>query len=38
VLIAPGGEIIKRYAGAVDELTLRRDLVEHFGRYFADDE
>jgi thiol-disulfide isomerase/thioredoxin len=38
LLIAPDGEIIKRYAGAIHPLTVRRDIVEYLGRYFADDD
>jgi len=38
LLIAPGGEIIKRYVGAIHSLTVRRDIVEYLGRYFADDD
>lgn len=38
LLVAPGGEVVKRYAGIIDPLTVRRDIVEYLGRYFADDE
>jgi len=38
LLIAPGGEVVKRYAGMIDPLTVRRDIVEYLGRYFADDD
>jgi thiol-disulfide isomerase/thioredoxin len=37
LLIAPGGEIIARYAGLIDPLTVRRDIVGYLGRYYADD-
>ncbi|TVR45951.1 MAG: redoxin [Puniceicoccaceae bacterium] len=37
LLVAPGGEIIRRYPGLVDALTIRRDIVGHLGRFYADD-
>ncbi len=37
LLIAPGGEILGRYVGVIDPLTVKRDIVEYLGRYFADD-
>ncbi len=37
LLIAPGGEIVARYAGVIDPLTVKRDIVGYLGRYFADD-
>lgn len=37
LLIAPGGEIIGRYAGVIDPLTVKQDIVGYLGRYFADD-
>ncbi|MGF1586747.1 MAG: redoxin domain-containing protein [Bacteroidales bacterium] len=37
LLIAPGGEIIARYAGIIDPLKVRRDIVGYLGRYYADD-
>lgn len=37
LLIAPGGEIVGRYAGIIDPLTVKRDIVGYLGRYFADD-
>lgn len=37
LLIAPGGELISRYAGIIDPLTVKRDIVNYLGRYFADD-
>ena len=37
LLIAPGGEIIARYAGVIDPLTVKREIVTYLGRYFADD-
>ncbi|TVR70042.1 MAG: redoxin [Marinilabiliales bacterium] len=37
LLIAPGGELIARYAGVIDPLTVKRDIVGYLGRYFADD-
>lgn len=37
LLIAPGGEIVARYAGVIDPLTVKRDIVDYLGRYFADD-
>jgi len=38
LLIAPGGEIVARYAGIIDPLTVKKDVVGYLGRYFADDE
>ncbi len=38
LLIAPGGELVARYVGIIDPLTVRRDIVGYLGRYFADDE
>jgi thiol-disulfide isomerase/thioredoxin len=38
LLIAPGGEVIARYGGIIDPLTVKRDVVGYLGRYFADDE
>ncbi len=37
LLIAPGGEILARYAGVINPLTVKRDIVNYLGRYFADD-
>jgi thiol-disulfide isomerase/thioredoxin len=37
LLVAPGGKIIARYAGLIDPLAVRRDIVEYLGRYYADD-
>lgn len=37
LLIAPGGDIIGRYAGVIDPLTVKRDIVGYLGKYFADD-
>lgn len=37
LLVAPGGQVIGRYAGVIDPLTVRRDIVGYLGRYFADD-
>ncbi|MDI6400973.1 redoxin domain-containing protein [Balneolaceae bacterium ANBcel3] len=37
ILVAPGGELVARYVGAIDPLTVRRDIIEYLGRYFADD-
>lgn len=37
LLIAPGGEIVARYAGIIDPLTVKRDIVGYLGRYYADD-
>ncbi len=37
LLIAPGGELIARYAGVINPLTVKRDIVDYLGRYFADD-
>ena len=36
-LIAPGGEILYKVEGMVDLLTLKRKIVGHLGRYYADD-
>ena len=37
LLIAPGGKLVARYAGIIDPLTVKRDIVGYLGRYFADD-
>jgi thiol-disulfide isomerase/thioredoxin len=37
LLIAPGGKVIGRYAGIIDPLTVKRDIVGYLGRYYADD-
>lgn len=37
LLIAPGGQVIGRYAGIIDPLTVKRDIVGYLGRFFADD-
>ena len=37
LLIAPGGKLVARYAGIIDPLTVKRDIVSYLGRYFADD-
>jgi thiol-disulfide isomerase/thioredoxin len=37
LLIAPGGEILGRYVGLIDPLTVKRDIVGFLGRYYADD-
>ena len=34
LLIAPGGEIIRRYAGVINPLTVKQDIVDYLGRYF----
>ena len=36
LLIAPGGKIVARYAGVIDPLTVKRDIVGYLGRYYAD--
>jgi thiol-disulfide isomerase/thioredoxin len=37
LLVAPGGEILGRYVGVINPLTVKRDIVGYLGRYFADD-
>jgi len=37
LLIAPGGEIIYKVDGPIDPLTVKREIVEYLGRYYADD-
>jgi peroxiredoxin len=37
LLIKPGGEVIYKYEGPVDMLSLRKAIIGEFGRYFADD-
>lgn len=37
LLVAPGGEILGRYAGVINPLRVKRDIVNYLGRYFADD-
>jgi len=37
LLIAPGGEIIYKVDGIIDPLTVKRKIVDHLGRYYADD-
>ncbi len=38
VLIAPGGEILARYAGMIDPLVVKRDILDFLGRNYADDD
>lgn len=37
LLVKPGGEIVFRHEGPVDILELRKAIINHLGRYFADD-
>ena len=37
LLIAPDGEIIYKVDGPIDPLTVKREIVEYLGRYYADD-
>jgi peroxiredoxin len=37
LLIAPGGEIIYKVDGPIDPLTVKKEIVEYLGRYYADD-
>ena len=37
LLIAPGGEIIYKVDGPIDPLTVKREIVEYLGRYYAND-
>jgi thiol-disulfide isomerase/thioredoxin len=37
LLIAPGGEIIYKVDGPIDPLTVKREIVDYLGRYYADD-
>jgi thiol-disulfide isomerase/thioredoxin len=37
VLVAPGGEIVYKTMGTIDPLTLKKQIVNYLGRYYADD-
>ncbi len=37
LLIEPGGEVLKKYNGAVEPFELRSDIIRYLGRYYADD-
>lgn len=37
MLVAPGGEILFKTMGAIDPLTLKKQIVDYLGRYYADD-
>jgi len=37
MLVAPGGEVIYRHDGIIDPLEVRRTIIGHLGRYYADD-
>jgi thiol-disulfide isomerase/thioredoxin len=37
LLVAPGGKIIYKVDGPIDPLTVKREIVEYLGRYYADD-
>lgn len=37
MLVAPGGEIIYKVDGPIDPLTVKKNIVAHLGRYYADD-
>jgi peroxiredoxin len=38
ILIAPGGKIIYKMDGPIDPFTVKKQIVEYLGRYYADDE
>jgi len=37
MLVAPGGEIIYKIDGPIDPFTVKKNIVEYLGRYYADD-
>jgi peroxiredoxin len=38
MLIAPGGDILYAYAGIIDALEVKLEIIKNIGRFFADDE
>lgn len=37
LLVAPGGKILFKNMGTIDPLTLKKQIVDYLGRYYADD-